>query len=379
MPIFYKDNGVWKTVSDVYTKVAGVWQQVPSAFYKVSGAWQKFYQLGYIPSGAIAWSYDGNIPTGWANFGFPAGKICRAWAGSGGTIGDEGGDYNGSFTSNNPGDHTGTTFNVPYNTLYETNANYSRANLSGGAHQHTLTLASVRPERMQAIFIQAGSDQPSLPANAFCLAANALASMTEITDQGHLAGGSSSLNHVAAVTDGTGSSTSQGAHNHQQDGFPVSLAQTGYLKKTTDQGAHTHSWTQGSCTWDQKKAYVRAFYHASLAITPKTGMIFGWESDTPPPGYGMCDGTNGTIDLRDHMININSTKTPGAKDGSYSLNGSYATNYSGSHNHRNTSVSNLAVHATHHSNNVTHRHTGTYSKALAFAWYRLAFIQYLGA
>ena len=54
---------------------------------------------------------------------------------------------------------------------------------------------------------------------------------------------------------------------------------------------------------------------AAGSIVPKGGIIM-FSGEKPPPGWALCDGTNGTPDLRDKFVMGSGKESPGATGGS---------------------------------------------------------------
>jgi len=60
-----------------------------------------------------------------------------------------------------------------------------------------------------------------------------------------------------------------------------------------------------------------------------TGIICIWSGSiaTVPPGWALCDGTNGTPDLRDRfLVGAGGSESPGATGGSATHNHNFVTN-----------------------------------------------------
>lgn len=73
-------------------------------------------------------------------------------------------------------------------------------------------------------------------------------------------------------------------------------------------GSHVHAFSDITIIEHIKKVYTTAWTYAS-DFTGFGGMIAFWEGSTGsiPSGWTLCDGSNGTIDMRDHFIMMSNT------------------------------------------------------------------------
>lgn len=68
------------------------------------------------------------------------------------------------------------------------------------------------------------------------------------------------------------------------------------------------SGSSSGITMDQVNAAIQEAINASMAQTNiPTGGIIAWSGSTAPNGWALCDGTNGTPDLRGRFILGNSS------------------------------------------------------------------------
>lgn len=66
--------------------------------------------------------------------------------------------------------------------------------------------------------------------------------------------------------------------------------------------------SSGGITMDQVNAAIQEAINASMAQTNiPTGGIISWSGATAPDGWALCDGTNGTPDLRGRFVLGNSS------------------------------------------------------------------------
>lgn len=119
------------------------------------------------------------------------------------------------------------------------------------------------------------------------------------------------------------------SHNHAvsvQTGGPSSLVNVGivnHIRSAHPQHSHTMSGNTESTSIDNRPPYYAlAFMQLMFAALPggqsilhwneslltganglvPKGLIAAWEDTTPPPGWALCNGQNGTPDLRDRFI-----------------------------------------------------------------------------
>jgi len=376
-------GGTWKQITDAYYKVGGSWKKITGGWQKVGGIWKRIYTSTVIPAGAIVLYYStGSTPTGWTEYA-DVSRILKGWDGTAGTIGGTGGSQTvPDFTSVTDPSHTGTIFSAPYWIVYTAGSYVRNSRYAAGSHSHTISQAggNTYPALVQGKLIQADNDTYKLPANSVVFGDN-LTTLTEIEasaaypyiyHDGGAAGGS-----ILPINQSTTFGTNTvGAHSHSPRGYPYGYAQTGYYYKE-NQGNHSHSFSITDISWNLQRKYVKAFTNIAEDFPAYSGSIVGWESDTPPEGWALCNGSNGTIDLRDYFVCCDSTATYGSTTGDNSLTFTYTTDSAGSHNHQGSYVAGLAMYGTYHSNNRAHTHSGSKNISQQWSYLQLAFIQAL--
>ena len=379
MGVFYKNGGAWKTVPRVWTKVAGVWKLVPKAFVKVNGDWKVFHsELDYIPEGAIALYNSGDAaPTDWALLTTGDGNYIKGWDGTLGDILQTGGNNNIVFgSSSDPSHGSGnTSFNSGYGyaAKYAT-LNYGTTKYTRGGHSHTITVADARWAMVRQRLIQAQKAVTVLPANASCWGAGSL-TLSELAVQDHLIRNSANADVLAENLTGNATTNTTGNHDHINDpGDGIGTSAGTYYHNNA--GNHSHTFTVPNISLAVARTCVKVFTTLS-AVGTEVDMIFGWPNITAPPGYALCDGSNGTIDLRNNFLAADDTETPGTVKGAGTgtVDLSYDTGDGGGHNHRGGYTAVLAPHSSWHSNNRVHSHVGTVNQAYNPLEVTLAFIQ----
>lgn len=203
-------------------------------------------------------------------------------------------------------------------------------------------------------FIKATQNHACLPPQALLLTYNVTPTgLTEYTTahNRYLMGGTSV--GTGGSTSVSGTTEASGLHIHT--GRVYSAAYTNSGNAYTTGSTHSHSFS-GTVEFLISRALCRAWTRISQFM-PFYGVIAFWESTTPPQGWLVCDGTNGTPDLRDCFIYISPTQGSKTTYGTWQirLTVSFDSN-SWSHTHQGSSISNAGGQAYHSTASVTHTH-----------------------
>ncbi len=334
-------------------------------------------RMNTVPSGLIIpYNSASAVPTDWTAYSSADGKFI---VGAGSTYAV--GNSSKSSTSltkatNNSGAHTDGIANEP--------ADGSTSWIGGssaGDHTHTLTM-TYAPAYRKMILIKANSDLAQLPINGTVFGKSDLsASATNI-----LSGDSKLFGADSAASNGSASVTvtnvtSAGSHTHATQSGTANEVGGTYCFSVPATGAHSdHTCTAVLNTDSVKKAILTAWSNASAAFNAVSGMIGMYENTTPPAGWYLCDGNNGTMDLRDYYIFIGTTGTHGTSSGNNTVSVNITIgSSSNTHNHQtgnHLEEGDAAV--LHGSYSNTHSHDGTItgsSHAFIPVYYSLAFIQ----
>lgn len=341
-----------------------------------------------VPAGLIVPYNDvaANIPAGWSQFdnagGFTSNRLIR---GHGSTAGSSGGsNVTGNIGTNSVGAHTGS-LNEPHFTtaVAGANMNFWSSYSSQGGWAHTVTL-SYRPPRRELLLIKASSEQKKLPANACLLSVDALTKITDITPTGEtfaFQAGSTPASQSASLAGN--SCTSVGLHHHigGTQGASTAAGTPGiltYYWNTSNPGNHSHGFNTPSLSADNiKRVWVSLWSEASQEFALEENAIAMWESATPPEGWAICDGTNGTPNMVDYFIGFDSAKR-GTSDGNDTITVSGTMVNNGTHNHTGASVNpSTGANRPHQSQN-SHGHSYSGSPTLTPEYYTLIFIKLIG-
>ena len=380
MALSTKVSGTWREVNGVYVKVSGEWQEVSSIHTKVDGSWREIYANAIpIPEGLIV-GYAGTIaPSGWSLFTSGQDRYLVG-AGSTYTVGAAGGTDVNSGTLVTAGSHTGaSTFWSSY-----TGGSYGAS--ASGNHTHTYSFQS-NPLRRRMVLIQADAGQTKLPANALVLSgAVTLSGLTQQYDNElSLLYLSDTTGTITATASATPTSSSSGAHTHY-GGCSKSAVTPGEYQQEynilTDQGAHTHTVTVTGISWSVKRRYLKAWTNASAAFNLAANMIGMWESITPPDGWSLCNGSNGTPDMRDYFVYFGPSANAGDASGDNTITWNYSTPQSAGHAHQGSgptySGDYAAQFAAHSDSHQMAGHSGSGNGSFLPPYYALAFIMYTG-
>jgi hypothetical protein len=295
----------------------------------------------------------------------------------------------GSVTSTENGSHTGSTFvggNYGSTTVSASNG-YPYASGAGANHTHNTTsptLSSFSYPLPPTSFIEI------LVANSssFVIPINGIVFCEDNPNPGYFAA-FSKANYPAAVPRGsalrntdqaaisptqTVLTTSNGVHQHKinSDNYWFNAGNTFFWYLDTNEGGHQHSQDITLIVDALKSKNLKAWRSTTGSTTnsrlynPNIIVMWFSTSTTIPSGWRLCDGTNGTIDMRDFYLSINSNLDHGAVISSDTrLKATYGNLQSTTapHQHRGAYISNIRTNSgsTYHSNQVDwiHSHQST--------------------
>ena len=251
---------------------------------------------------------------------------------------------------------------------------------SAGGHSHTATYTWAPPYQ-NIYLIKADAGQALFPQDS-CI----------FSHQGDLTTGGANiyttadrmLKANAAVTAGGSmaascTSTSAGSHDH---GNVSGGSSTGKDTKDilTAAGAHTHAIGL-TMTNDMYRHQLSCWSNAAGTMTFPVGVMALYENTTPPVGWALCDGNNGTVDMRNkfcEFIDDGNEASPAGQDGNVTAVGT--TEAHGNHNHANGNDTSAAGENAYHVDNTTHPTHAAINENYAWLapYYALAWIMYTG-
>ena len=388
-------NGTWNKVKELYANVSGAWQKVKEVWVNVNGTWQRSFVPYSIPAGTIIPYIGSTIPAGWTRY---TGLDGRFLVGAGGAygVGSTGGStsFSGSVSTSSRASHSGGTgFASPFGSCgTEYNSNISKgANYSRGGHSHSFSFSGTALDVYRNyIFIQATAETFEVPANGI------LMSHTNISGDDGLPNIHTSVNRFmrgASSAGGQGgsstasasySTTTNGAHNHHttangcRDGGNTEYWDETWYSVTS--GGHKHTGTI-SGTLNTRRRYLALWSNTAEAFAGRANMIALWAGSTIPEGWVLCNGANGTPDMRNYFVRVGNTSNMGQAAGNNSFTMSTTTGYAGSHHHKgsNYDADKSATNPTayHSDNRENHRHTASKSMTIVPPYRALYFIMRL--
>lgn len=327
-----------------------------------------FYTADAIPAGLII-PYTGGAggaPAGWSLFSDANGKYI---VGAGSTYAaDENGAGDGSTNKAVAGGgHHGGGNAATYGS-YAGKVDYDNA----GNHTHTATI-NYTPPYQQCYLIKADSEVSVIPQNGVIFLGGSHGSLTNIWTDGYM--------FQAGAGTGTGGSAnptlttdSAGAHNH---GTSVGKGQSSGSSRwysNTNYGSHSHS-NAGTVTNNLYKAALAAYTDAASSFSVESGMIAMWQGAVAPTGWVLCDGTNGTDDLRDYFVKCVAAASAGGTAGTGQIQVT-ATFTHGNHKHQDYDAYATDASRTGYHDNLSH---ANHSFDETYTWmppyYALTFIQ----
>ena len=249
-----------------------------------------------------------------------------------------------SYLSPAPGDHS---------------LSYGYGTKKTGDHNHVIT-AKYDRSYQSLIFLKATAPHANFPANAIILGKTGttpIAGLSACYGDNYILRGSSAIASGGGLIDKACSTDDW--HIHAFGASRNSGSANAYVSNYS--GGHSHDVTMAISDEELKRAYLTAWTKVS-EFAGGAGIIAMWESVTPPPKWHLCDGTGGTLDLRDYFIILSSADNAGT---SYDqLNRIYITasldSITNNHSHQGGSISTSGTWATaHYSMDNTHSHSST--------------------
>lgn len=288
----------------------------------------------------------------------------------------------GGVTTNTNGSHTGSSY---------TYTSGSSSSITGtfvaGAHSHTVTISSIDSNLKRKSYKLAKCVSASpLPSNIYILSDSNLSGLSSVdVEETHMLLNSSSEssgidgNNTIIITLTTNSA---GSHAHGGNGTPVYSGSEPYYRSDSSDGSHFHTATDDDANDNTKKRTFSLWSDVNETVGVISGSIMLWDSDTPPAGWVICDGTNGTPDMRDRYLSISNTASHGVSTGDNVVTFSgLTTSGAGSHRHYSGEGGTVGdpTQSGRHINFIdTHSHTiNTFSARIRPEYHALHFIKKL--
>jgi len=297
-----------------------------------------------VPLGLIIPFNDTSIPNGWSRFSSADNRMIVG-AGSSYNPGNTGGSTSLSITSqtlSTAGSHQGSgTWDVPKPGTYLWTGAATDTYNFGGDHSHTIASGSgsYTPLYNNIVLIKCTQEQSEFPVNSILLSNNGqIGSLTNVHNNSRFLRCNSSI--------GTGGSntvsfscpfSSAGIHQHHSGDQEMTYHSYGNPNAWMwDIGAHSGTANLSlTISENIKRVQLSAWSNAAAAIEISPNIIGMYESLTPPEGWLLCNGNNGTPDLRNSFVKTVSGGSESSSSGNNTVtasgSGSSSHNYSHSH------------------------------------------------
>ena len=322
-----------------------------------------------IPTGLIIpYNTDGADPSGWVTYTDADGKYI---IGAGDTYDAEDTGAGGgakTITVESAGAHSGTS-----SPTIAASAGGDCGTSAEAAHDHTMELGTYVPHYQQSRFIKANAGQTIIPQYGVIQTWDRTFGIENIWTSGRMLKSNTALGAAGASTHTGLSTNTVSGHKH---GDTMGTASGGDQDKTegagSAQGGHNHTGITATITNTIRQYALAAWANAAADVDLEAGMIGMFESLTPPENWSLCDGNNGTPDLRNYFIKHVAEGDKGAATGDGTLTVT-ATLTHGSHGHFGDTAESVGGTAIH-SEYTMPPHTVNQNYSWLPAYYALAFI-----
>lgn len=378
-----KVAGTWQKAKGVYVNVASVWNRVKIVWVRYAGQWRKTHVDVLIPAGSILIFRGSVIPTGFTRYTGADGRFIVG-AGLSYSLNFAGGVPGVGYvgTLNTTGSHVGSG-SITRNQYGGGVAGDKDNSVYAGSHNHTFNLSWTPTDVYKDyILIQANADTHVIPVDAAVLGHSLLSVNSELVNfdginrflrssSSYGALGGSDTHYAYA------NSSTNGSHYHYSNSGGVgdsSVFGAGYI--TT--GGHYH-YTTGVLNLNTKYRYLSTWVNNSgIDIVGVENMIILWDQATIPSGYALCDGTNGTPDMRDYFLKIGTTANHNTSGGDNNASLTVTTNTAGAHSHASGTANGNPFSGSLHADTVNaHQHSMATSFSIEQVYKSLYFIMKL--
>jgi len=372
------------------------------------------YVFNYVPLGLIVPYYTAAaVPSGWAAFTSADGRYITGADSTDAlySIGVHAGSSStATVTTSIAGTHTGDdadetviygiktcSYPVPAQLCSWRRAATESA-ADEGDHDHTITYTPTLGYE-QARLIKSTVINDKFPAGALVLSDSVLTPPSGVTQQIVVADEAnnrflkSNTSISTAYNTFSEACSTDGDHDHNwvqgtNDAFLRDAGAPAHRVIITgdpEAGDHAHTFTDSDMTESMYKIYLAAWTNAAADFQGFSKIIAMWESFTPPEGWVLCDGNNGTKNLAKRFVMFGPNASVGqySGDGSITFNSTLDSNdFSHTHmnneNHWEEDQAGSYTHVNHDTTTFPHTHTVA-AAAIDFLpnYYSLVFIQKL--
>jgi hypothetical protein len=299
------------------------------------------------------------------------------------------------YSLSTTGAHTSTS-GYSFNSSATAGAISAIPNNPAGDHSHGLTISpatvtNARPHTGNVTLLRASSNQTTFPSNTIHINSSNKNGWTQklgTTYNRYVRGVSTGVAEVAAVPASvSGTTSTSGQHDHVLGGVRSSSSSgSGIVNTASGTGQnHNHSVTV-EVTPDSIKGKLLKMWVASSADYGygTTMLMYDGTLSALPSYWKVCDGTNGTVDMRGYFLGYSTSASDHAVETANTLSfyssGAY-DNWTHQHATAVTTGNSYRVDTTgHQSQGFSHTHTVTPASGTVAhdpGTYRVAFIQLL--
>lgn len=266
------------------------------------------------------------------------------------------------------------------NTTIPTGTGTGGYTTSKGSHAHTTNAFTYTPPFESCYLIKAGAGLSILPQKGVIFSPSgdpSGGSLANIWTDGYMFKANNAATIGGSDTIAGVGTSAAGTHDHGTADGSNGASYVAY--EPTTAGGHSHSITI-TITNTLRRYALSAWRNAVADFDLAANMIGMYESLIPPDGWYLCNGSNGTPDLRNYFIRPITSGSEGAS-GDGTVTATSAAIGHGTHNHAYASgLPKGSGRSVYHLDNYAHpNHAGINSN---YAWlppyYALAFIMYGG-
>lgn len=342
-----------------------------------------------IPDGAIVLYTSASVPSGYTAFTAANGKYIMgesgtkaiaatggaaatgAWSGTTATGGAHTGSSSSSFQAGTSGSNAGIGVS----------ATNSAASVGGHTHTWTADAATMNLYRRRHTLCKKVTAASTAPTSimVFGLASISHPNVARVlTGAGRLLMADTAIADAGAATQSLSATVASAnmSHTHYTRAGNQSQDFAPYTDIAQDSGestwAHTH--TASLTLTAAIKRRKLAMYGGTSDYPMVPGMIVLWDGGANPSGWVTCDGTAGTPDMRDFLLEIAASDQEGVSAGDNTVAASCTSGNYG-HSHRQSDRTDGPNPITvYHGGTVYHNHTLSASQSFTPPWYALRFI-----
>ena len=344
-----------------------------------------------IPTGLIIPFNDvaANIPAGWARFTSADNKHPVGAGDTYAVAATGGAALSFSRTSSSDGAHTGLPVNLfvcVKSGIDSAVAYCGNGAVSAGAHTHTIS-GTYEMFYRTLVLMKASANHKYFPSNAIVFGKESTSPVSGLTHTYEIGGGCVDrlLRSGSVAATGGGWSdhacSEDGYHIHSTSPNCMGGAYNGQKSEYSDPATHSHSLPsmRVSATYTHVKRTWLAAWSATFGFRGARGIIAMWEGTTAPVGWYLCDGNNGTLDMRNHYLQISTAANIGNQEldgGSIWVEASLNSNTWYHEHFGGTQVNVETIGCSHAEHYATHSHTSTSAwEGYYPPYYALTFIE----